>query len=113
MNKNVDLVKEIYGINTYSKAINTSFSELIKPAEEVIEQSITVDQFFEYYDQLFFNIPVSGSINSHTYIVEKSQQYIGGSVLDAEKQALIEEINSLRQQLLELNQNFTNINNLL
>jgi len=113
MNKNVDLVKEIYGINTYSKAVNTNFSELIKPVEQVPIESVTVDQFFEYYDQLFFNIPVSGSINSHTYIVEKSQQYIGGSVLDAEKQALIEEINSLRQQLLELNQNFTNINNLL
>jgi hypothetical protein len=35
MNKNVDLVKQIYGLNTYSKAVNTSFSELIKPAEEL------------------------------------------------------------------------------
>ena len=25
---NVDLVKEIYGINTYSKAVNITFSEL-------------------------------------------------------------------------------------
>jgi hypothetical protein len=113
MNKNVDLVKQIYGLNTYSKAVNTSFSELIKPAEELPVESVTVEQFFEYYDQLFFNIPVSGSINSHTYLVERSQQYIGGSVLDAEKQALIEEINSLRQQLLDLNQNFTSVNNLL
>lgn len=113
MNKNINLVKEIYGLNTYTKAINTSFSELIKPATEVSQVEITVDDFFNYYDQLFFNIPVSGSINSHTYLVEKSQQYIGGSVLDAEKQALIEEINSLRQQLLDLNQNFTNINNLI
>jgi prefoldin subunit 5 len=46
-------------------------------------------------------------------LVERSQQYIGGSVLDAEKQALIEEINSLRQQLLDLNQTFTNINDIL
>jgi prefoldin subunit 5 len=56
---------------------------------------------------------VSGSINSHTYLVEQSQQYIGGSVIDAEKQALIEEINSLRQQLLDLNQSFTDINSLI
>ena len=110
---NVDLVKEIYGINTYSKAVNTTFSELITPAVPTIDNVVTIDQFFEYYDQLFFNIPVDGTINSHTYLVERSQQYIGGSVIDAEKQALIEEINSLRQQLLDLNQSFTSINDII
>jgi hypothetical protein len=110
---NIDLVKEIYGINTYSKAVDTSFTELVAPVQELTDSLITVDLFFTYYDELFFNIPVSGSINSHTYLVERSQQYIGGSVIDAEKQALIEEINSLRQQLLDLNQSFSNINDLL
>lgn len=110
---NVDLVKEIYGVNTYTKAVNTSFTELITPTVSDTASVITVDQFFQYYDDLFFDIPISGSINSHTYLVERSQQYIGGSVIDNEKQALIEEINSLRQQLLDLNQSFTNINDLL
>jgi hypothetical protein len=110
---NVEMVKEIYGLNTYSKAINTNFTELVSPAQEITASGITVDQFFEYYNQLFFEIPVSGSINSHTYLVETSQQYIGGSVLDAEKQALIEEINSLRQQILDVNQTFTNINEII
>ncbi len=110
---NVELVKEIYGINTYTKAVDTSFTELVTPTTEVIENVITVDQFFQYYDELFFDIPVSGSINSHVYLVERSQQYIGGSVIDNEKQALIEEINSLRQQLLDLNQSFTSINDIL
>jgi hypothetical protein len=110
---NVDLVKEIYGINTYTKAVDTSFTELISTAPAETASVVTVDQFFQYYDDLFFNIPVSGSINSHVYLVERSQQYIGGSVIDNEKQALIEEINSLRQQLLDLNQSFTNINDLV
>jgi hypothetical protein len=110
---NVEMVKEIYGLNTYTKAIDINFSELVSPAEEVPIEDITIDQFFEYYNQLFFEIPVSGSINSHTYLVETSQQYIGGSVLDAEKQALIEEINSLRQQILDINQTFTNINEII
>jgi hypothetical protein len=110
---NVDLVKQIYGLNTYSKAIDTSFSELITPPSEVSSSAVTVDDFFTYYDELFFNIPVDGTINSHKYLVERSQQYLGGSVIDAEKQALIEEINSLRQQLLDLNQSFSNINNLM
>lgn len=109
----INLVKEIYGLNTYTKAVNTNFTELLIPSTEITPSAITVDQFFQYYDELFFNIPVSGSVNSHTYLVERSQQYIGGSVIDNEKQALIEEINSLRQQLLDLNQNFTNINNIV
>lgn len=111
--ENVQLVKEIYGLNTYITAIDTEFSELIQPSPEVTSSFVTVDQFFDYYNELFFQIPVSGSINSHTYLVQRSQQYIGGSVLDAEKQALIEEINSLRQQLLDLNQSFTSINDVL
>ena len=110
---NVELVKEVYGSNTYTKAINTRFTELIQPDVQPQVETITVDRFFEYYDELFFNIPVSGSINSHTYLVERSQEYIGGSVIDAEKQTLIEEINSLRQQLLDINQSFANINNIL
>ena len=110
---NVDLVKEIYGINTYTKAVNTEFTELLQPVVVETTPTVTVDQFFQYYQDLFFDIPVSGSINSHTYLVEQSQQYIGGSVIDAEKQALIEEINSLRQQLLDLNQSFTDINSLM
>lgn len=110
---NVDLVKEVYGVNTYTKAVSVNFSELITPQVEVPSTIVTVDDFFEYYDQLFFDIPVDGTINSHVYLVERSQQYIGGSVIDAEKQALIEEINSLRQQLLDLNQTFTNINDII
>ena len=110
---NVQMVKKIYGLNTYNKAIDTNFSELVSPAEEVVTVGITIDQFFEYYNELFFEIPVSGSINSHTFLVERSQQYIGGSVLDAEKQALIEEINALRQQILDINQTFTNINEII
>lgn len=109
----INLTKKIYGINTYTKAIDTNFTELLTQPEEIIESPIiTVDQFFSYYDQLFFDIPVSGSINSHQYLVNRSQEYLGGSVIDAEKQALIEEINSLRQQLLDLNVNFSSINNI-
>lgn len=108
----VQLVKEIYGVNTYSKAVDTNFTELVSTIETPTIPVVTVDDFFQYYEQLFFNIPVSGSTNSHQYLVNRSQEYIGGSVIDAEKQALIEEINSLRQQLLDLNVNFSTINNL-
>jgi len=110
---NIELTKEIFGLNTYTKAIDTNFEELIPQEIPVTSSIVTVDEFFTYYDNLFFDIPVSGSINSHTYLVERSQQYIGGSVLDAEKQALIEEINSLRQQILDINQSLNDINTIV
>jgi hypothetical protein len=110
---NIELIKKIYGLNTYTKAIDTDFEELIPQEISVTSSVVTVDEFFNYYDNLFFDIPVSGSINSHTYLVERSQEYIGGSVIDAEKQALIEEINSLRQQILDINQSLNDINNIV
>lgn len=113
MANQVSLVKKIYNTREYESAIDNSFSELVTPTVNVPDTGITVSQFFDYYDQLFYDIPVDGDVNSHTYLVQQSQQYIGGSVIDIEKQALIEEINALRQQLLDLNQTFTTINNLI
>jgi hypothetical protein len=108
----VSLVREIRGISTYSKAIDTSFTELVPPTIEVTEEDVTVERFFEIYEQLFFNIPTEGEINSHKYLVERSTQYLGGSIFDAEKAALVEEINALRQQLLELGNTYDTVNNI-
>lgn len=112
MDINVKLIKSTYGTNTYTKAIDTKFSELIKQSIPATGSGISVEQFFDYYEQLFFEIPVSGETNSHTYLVQTSQAYLGGSVIDEEKRALIEEINSLRQQLIDINQTMSGIDNL-
>ena len=108
----VNLVKEVRGMNTYKKVVDTTFSELVTPVPVIAAPSVTVPDFFAYYDQLFFDIPVSGNINSHTYLVQRSQQYIGAGVIDQEKQALIEEINALREQLITLSSTYLNISNL-
>lgn len=110
--RRVDFIKKVYGANTYPKVIDTSFTELVTTQTLTEEAAMNVDEFFQQYERLFFDIPVSGSINSHTYMVERSTQYIGGSVEDEEKRALIEEINSLRQQLLDLGQTYLTISNI-
>jgi len=110
----VDLVKEVRGVNTYNKVIDSSFTELVPPPIPAqAPDAVTVEDFFRYYDQLFFEIPASGDSESHESLVARSQEYIGGSVLDAEKQALIEEINALRQQILDLSQTYLTINKVL
>lgn len=108
----INLAKTVRGANTYTSVIDTEFTELIAQVEETTEETVTVERFFELYESLFFDIPVDGELNSHKYLVNRSTQYLGGNQLDLEKQALIEEINSLRSQLTELNGNFMTINNI-
>jgi hypothetical protein len=110
--QNIKLIKEVKGIATYNKVIDTSFSELITAQSNTTSSSISVAEFFNYYENLFFDIPISGSVGSHQYIVQRSSEYLGGPTIDEEKQALIEEINSLRQQLIELSQNYLTISSI-
>ena len=110
----VNLVKEVFGRNTYTRVVDTSFAELYNtPTTSAAIPSITVEQFFDAYNNLFFQIPATGQVNSHQYLVERSTAYLGGGVLSANEQAYIAEINSLREQLLQVNQNYLNLTNLV
>ncbi len=112
MNKKLDLIKQIRGVSTYSNAIDSKFTELMVSTEVEEEEAPTVEKFFEMYETLFFDIPPNGEINSHEYLVVRSTEYLGGNIIDPEKLALIEEINSLRQQLLDINTTIFNVDKL-
>jgi len=110
MQQEVNLIKEVYGRNTYVRVVDTSFKELYTPVTASnTPTQITVEQFFDYYNQLFFEIPAMGEVNSHEYLVKTSTEYLGGNVLSDNEKAYIDEINSLRQQLLEANQNYLSL----
>jgi hypothetical protein len=115
MSQEVNLIKEVYGRNTYTRVIDTSFTELYLPvtASAAPTTQATVEVFFDLYNQLFFQIPATGDLNSHEYLVKRSGEYLGGGVLTDNEKAYIEEINSLRQQLLEANTNYLNLNNIV
>ena len=114
MQQELNLIKEVYGRNTYTKVINTAFSELYTPVTaSATPDVVTVEQFFDYYNQLFFQIPATGEVNSHEYLVKTSTEYIGGTVLTDNERAYIDEINSLREQLLEANQNYLSLTNVV
>ena len=113
MSEKVRLGKESFGRVTYSKVIDNSFTELYVPVTASAVQPLTVEDFFNLYNELFFQIPATGELNSHQYLVARSTEYLGGGVLTDNEKAYIEEINSLRQQLLEANTNFLNLNNVV
>ena len=100
MNQRINLNRKVYNKSDYLKTIDTSFNELLPPTPIVEKDSITVEQFFDYYDQLFFDIPKTG-INSHNTLIQQSSEYVGDEQTNEEIEALVQEINSLRDQLLQ------------
>ena len=61
----------------------------------------TLEDFFELYEQLFYQIPKEGDVNSHRFILQKEADYLGVIVDQEDIQALLDEITSLRQQVLD------------
>jgi len=106
MSQQIKLTKQVYDKNQYQKVIDTSFTQLVQPTTVSTGSTLpTVNQFFDYYNQLFFDIPKFGETNSHEYLIKTSQEYIGiSNVVNDEIQALIDEITELRQENLDLQQ---------
>jgi len=114
MAEEFQLIKEVYGRNTFNRVVDTAFTEFSLPptSSAVPTQEFTVESFFDAYNALFFDIPAVGELNSHEYLVARSTEYLGGGVLTENEKAYIEEINALRQQLLEANANILSLNNI-
>ena len=112
MAEQILLTKLVYDKNQYQKVIDTTFTQLVQPASQATGSALpTVNEFFDFYNQLFFDIPKFGETNSHEYLIKTSTEYIGASsVVNDELQALVDEITSLRQQLIESQQQLIDLN---
>jgi len=100
---NYPLNRTVFNKEAYKKTIDTSFSQVETPPPS-LETTISVNEFFNLYNTLFYQIPVDGDINSHKYLVQQSSQYIGSDTITEDIQALLDEITILRQDLLAANQ---------
>jgi hypothetical protein len=102
MSENIKFNKQAYDKGQYTKVINTSFTQLgVQPIQETINNQPTTDQFFSMYNDLFYDIPELGEINSHEYLITKSSEYINFDANQEEIEALQEEIAQLREELLD------------
>ncbi len=105
MGENISLNKEVFNKASYEKTINTKFSQLgVKTVQEQIDEQPTVDEFFQMYNDLFYDIPEVGETNSHEFLVKTSGEYINFDENDELIQALQDEISQLREDLLEAQQ---------
>jgi len=103
----ITLIKPVYNKNQYTKVIDTSFTQLglVSPTSSFVVPTISIAEFFQNYQELFFSIPKFGNTNSHEYLIKTSTDYIGSNQsIDTTTQALIEEITQLRQENLSLQQ---------
>ena len=109
-NQRVDLQKQAFSRNQYPRTINTEFTEFgVTSIAEDQESETTVEDFFTQYDQLFYDIPAEGDVNSHEYLVRTSGEYINFDANQEEIEALRNEIATLRTENLELERENANL----
>jgi len=109
---NFVLTKQLFEKKAFDATVNTTFTELTSSVQVTTGSSLpSIDEFFDNYQALFYNIPKFGDTNSHQYLIFTSQEYIGSEVSGNEViNSLIEEINDLRQENLELQQELSRQN---
>ena len=103
----ISLTNTLYNKNQYQKVIDTSFTQLglAAPTSSFVAPTISVAEFFQNYQELFFSIPKFGDTNSQEYLVKTSGEYIGSTnTNDNLIQALLDETNQLRQENIDLQQ---------
>lgn len=111
MSDKISISKQVFEKQQYQQVIDTSFTQLTlntTPAT-ITPPVVTVDEFFQQYSELFFQIPKEGDINSHQYLVQQSSEYIGGEGVNQDILALQEEITRLREENLQLQEQLLNL----
>jgi len=97
MGRQIDLRKTVYDKDQFLKVVDTSFKTFVK---EEIEDEVTLDEFFNLYNQLYFSIPVEGDNNSHEYLVKRSGELFSFERETQDIEELLNEITLLRERLL-------------
>jgi hypothetical protein len=102
MSESVNFNKQVYDKRQYSKVIDTSFKQLgVQSIQEQITIQPNTNEFFKMYNDLFYDIPELGAVNSHEYLIKKSSEYIDFEANQEEIIALQAEISQLRIELLD------------
>jgi hypothetical protein len=102
MSEKINISVTSYDKNKFQQTVNTQFTQFGVTTTQPSTQTLSVNDFFNAYDSLFYQIPKLGEINSHEYLVKQSSAYIGAVSTNDEVQALLDELTQLRQDNLEL-----------
>ncbi|HEX5186902.1 MAG TPA: hypothetical protein VFV86_08435 [Nitrososphaeraceae archaeon] len=111
MSNQIPITKQSFLKSEFNQVVDTEFRQLINNQPSETQAVLTIDDFFKHYEDLFYEIPKEGEINSHQYILRKTIEHLGVKLADdIDVQALLDEITSLRQELLDANTTIRELN---
>jgi hypothetical protein len=105
----IPIEKQVFDKNIFPKVIDTEFHQLLNNTSEETPV-FTIEDFFQLYEDLFYQIPKEGDTNSHRYILEKEAEYLGVIISQDDIQALLDEITILRQEVLDTQTTINELN---
>ena len=100
----INLNKQVFDKVKFQQSVDTSFSQLVpKPEQRFFDLDLaTINDFFTLYTNLFYEMPKDGLNNSHEYLIRESSEYINFKQTNEDIQILLEEITSLREEMVTL-----------
>jgi hypothetical protein len=106
MEKNIKLKASVFEKNQYKQNIDTTFSQLTSSLSiPPVTSSLTIPEFFDKYNSLFFDIPRTGS-TSLSVLPSGSHALIAATfnpVNDPVIQDLLQQINDVREEISSIN----------
>lgn len=108
----IKLNRQVFDKGKFKDTVNTDFTELTQTETPSITSNNTeetsqnneqeVQNFFELYDRLFYNIPKDGETDSHNYIINRSSKYTDFVYQIEQMQVMVDEIKYLRDTVQTL-----------
>lgn len=93
--RNIGFSTTVYERTAADNVLDRSFKEFAQTASV---DTRNVSQFFQDYEYLYYQIPITGITGSHQYLVEKSSELYRSNSLEEDIQPLLDEITLLRSQ---------------
>ena len=108
MAEQIKIQKTIYSLDQFNNTVDTNFSQLVNNSKtESVKPDVTLTEFFDQYNLLFFQIPPSGSDETHLGLATRSLEHLGLSL-----ENLQTEIEYLRKENVELKNQIVQITNI-
>lgn len=104
---NVEFSNLVVSRESVSEILDTSFKEF---GQETVDSQKSVEQFFQDYSDLYYQIPAEGLVNSHEYLVSMSSQLLQVESTMLDIQPLLDEITALKSQAVSYQETIVELN---
>lgn len=107
MAENIKIQKTVYKKDQFGKVVDRTFSTFAQP--DLLPAERTVEEFFNDYENLYYDIPPKGAAQSHEYLIGKSSELVNFEKDTEDIQPLLDEIAQLRTQILDYQQQIVDL----